>query len=418
MLVPAGAARAQGTPAKPAVDSHAERLEQLERSVKLLREQLQAQAAVSATSKSRSPIEFGGRILVNGFINSGRSNNLDVPTVAVAPTANAGYQGRSAGATFRQTILSLSAQGAKLWGADVSGFIEADFFGGQQGGAGGRKLFPEPRLRIARATIAWETVELMVGQDVPLLTPVEPTGLAALGSPSFAVAGNLWFWLPQVRLTAKLGETGPVRWAVQGAVVAPWSGGDVIAGDADQADIGERQRAPMLEARLRARWGEDDMRGEFGVAGHFGWLGTAGDTTLTTSAVAVSWVVPMVSWAEVRGEAYTGQMLRGLGGGGAGQNFGANAAGAPIPLRDTGGWAQLNLKPDASWTVGLGAGRSEPNSEDRPTRMRNDAFEVHTIWRPGGLPLIGLELKEIQSTYRTGGLSRTRQVNLSVGVEF
>ena len=413
---PAARASAQDTPAKPTVDSLAARLEELERSVKLLREQLQAQAASAASTRSRSPIEFSGRVLLNGFINSGRSNNLDVPTVAVAAAAAA--QNRSAGATFRQTILALSVQGAKLWGADASAFIETDFFGGVQSGAGGRKLFPEPRLRIARAMLTWSGAELMVGQDVPLLAPIEPTGLAALGSPSFAVAGNLWFWLPQVRVTAQVGESGPVHWALQGAIVAPWSGNDALAGDADQADLGERQRLPMLQARLRARWGEEEMRGEIGLAGHLGWLGTAGDSSLTTSAVALSWMVPVVTWAEFRGEAYTGQLLKGLGGGGAGQNFGADGTGAPIPLRDTGGWLQLNVKPDASWTLGLGAGRSEPNVDDRPTRTRNDAFEVHTIWRPGGLPVIGLELKEIQSTYRTGGLVRTRQVNLSVGVEF
>ena len=416
LLAAAPRSGAQDTSAKTRADSMAERMEALERSVKLLREQLQAQAASGVQSKSRSPIEFSGRILLSSFINSGRSNNLDVPTVAVASVSPG--QDRSAGATMRQTILALSAQGAKLWGADASGFIEADFFGGLQQGAGGRRLFPEPRLRIARAMLTWPGAELMVGQDVPLLAPIEPVGIAQLGSPSFAVAGNLWFWLPQVRATFNLGESGPVRWALQAAVVAPWSGGDVVPGDVDVADIGERQRAPMLQARLRARWGEDDLRGEIGFAGHVGWLGTAADTSLMSSAIALSWQVPMASWVELRGEAYVGQMLRGLGGGGAGQNFGASASGAPIPLHDTGGWLQLNLKPDASWTLGVGAGSSQPDVADRPVRSRNDAFETHAIWRPGGLPIIGLEFREIQTTYRATGLARTRQVNLTLGVEF
>ncbi len=417
-MIAAPLARADGqdTTAKPTVDSLAARLESLERSVTLLREQLAAQAASGAGTRSRSALEFSGRVLLNSFINYGRSNNLDVPTVAVASASS--YQDKSAGATVRQTILSVTAQGSKLWGADASGFVEVDFFGGQQTGAGGRKLFPEPRLRFMRATLAWANAELMVGQDVPLLTPIEPVGIASLGSPGFAVAGNLWFWLPQVRATVNLGESGPVHWALQGAVVAPWSGGDVIAGDADAADIGERQRTPTLQARLRARWGEDEMRGEVGLAGHYGRMGTSGDSALTSSAVALSWQLPVAGWLDIRGEAYTGQMLRGLGGGGAGQNFGVDAGGAPIPLRDTGGWLQFNVKPDASWTIGAGCGRSEPNIDDRPSRTRNDACESHVIWRPGGLPVIGLEYRQIQSTYRTAGFARTQQLNLTVGVEF
>ena len=414
--------QAQDTTRTAAADSAARadsvlaRLERAEAAIKLLREQLSAQAASQVQSRSRASLEFSGRVVMNAVVNSGRSNNLDVPQVAVAPAAGSTYQNRSAGATFRQTTLALHAQGGKLWGADVSGFIEGDFYGGVQSGAGGRKLFPEPRLRIARATLRWPDAEVMVGQDVPLVTPIEPVSVASIEAPSFALAGNLWFWLPQVRVTVNMID-GPVRVAFQGALLAPWSGGDVIGGDADATDIGERQRWPMVESRVRMRWGEEEMEGEVGIGGHFGLLGTAGDTSLTSSAVALSWRVPIVSWLEVRGEAYTGQMLRGLGGGGAGQNFGVNALAQPIPLRDTGGWLQLNVKPDATWIVGGGAGRSQPNKDDKPVRRLNDAFEVHATWRPGGLPFIGLELREIQTTY-AAGLVRARQVNLALGVEF
>ena len=413
--------RAQDTTRTAAADSAARadsllaRLERAEGAIKLLRDQLNAQAGSAVQSRSRAGLEVSGRVIMNAFVNSGRSNNMDVPQVAIAPAVGAAYQDRSAGATFRQTTLALSAHGGKLWGADASAFVEGDFFGGVQSGSGGRKLFPEPRLRIARATLKWTGAELMVGQDVPLITPVEPMGVASTGAPEFAVAGNLWFWLPQIRATLEL--DGPVRVALQSALLAPWSGGDVLAGDADAADLGERQRLPMVQTRVRVRWGEEEMEGEVGVGVHYGLLGTAADTSLVSSAVALTWRVPIVSWLELRGEAYTGQMLKGLGGGGAGQNFGTNAASQPVPLRDTGGWLQLNLKPDATWQIGGGAGRSEPNKDDRPVRRRNDAFEVHATWRPGGLPFIGVEYREIQSTY-AAGLFRTRQVNVALGVEF
>jgi hypothetical protein len=371
---PATRALAQDTSAAVKLDSTAARLEALERSVQLLKEQLAAQASSAASTKSRSPIEFSGRILMNAFMNQGRSNNVDVPTLAVP--AAFGYQDRSAGATFRQTILSVSAQGAKLWGADASAMIETDFFGGAQTGAGGRPQFPGARLRIARAMLTWETGELMVGQDVSLLTPVIPVGLASLGESSFSNAGHLWSWLPQVRVTKSIGESGPVKWALQGALVAPW-GGHWIKGDVDSTDFGERSRKPFVQGRLRARWGEEEMRGEW----------------------------------------YTGQMVQGLGDDIAEINFDQVPAPSRLPTSHTGGWVQMNLKPDASWTVGAGWGRSQANGQFVVIKG-NDLFEFHTIWRPGGLPVISLELREIQTQYAAAGLSRTRQVNVGFGVEF
>ena len=403
-------ALAQDTTRATSPDSLAARLQRAEAAIELLRQQLGAQASSAVQSRSRASLEFSGRIIANAFYNKGRANNFDVPQVAVVQAA--GYQDRSSGGTLRQTMLSLSAQGMKLWGADASAYLETDFFGGQQNAPGDRPDFPEPRIRIARATLRWANAELMVGQDVPLITPVEPMSTASTGFPTFARAGNLWFWLTQVRGTIE--TSGKVRWGLQAALLAPWSGGDMIAGDADGGDIGERQRLPQIEMRVRARWGEEEMRGEIGVGVHQAWLGTATDSTISSQAIAVTAQLPLTSWLEFRAEAYSGQALRGLGGGGVGQNVGA--AGAPV--RDVGGWFQLNLKPTAQWTLGAGCGMSHPEAADQPARLKNDVCELHTLWRPGGLPFVGLEYREIQTTYPVVGLLRLRHVNLGVGVEF
>lgn len=410
LIAGTSAAVAQDTTRGALPDSLAARLSKAEEAIELLRQQLSAQASASVQSRSRASLEFSGRIIANAFFNKGRANNFDVPQVAVVQAA--GYQDRSAGGTLRQTMLSLSAQGGKLWGADASAYLETDFFGGQQNAPGDRPDFPEPRIRIARATLRWANAELMVGQDVPLITPVEPVSTASTGFPTFVRAGNLWFWLTQVRGTIE--TSGNVRWGLQAALLAPWSGGDVIAGDADGGDLGERQRLPQVEMRVRARWGEEEMRGEIGLGVHQAWLGTAADTTISSRAIALTALLPLTSWLEFRAEAYSGQALRGLGGGGVGQNIGA--AGAPI--RDVGGWFQLNVKPSATWMVGAGCGMSHPEAADQPARLKNDVCELHTLWRPGGLPFVGIEYREFQTTYPVVGLQRLRHMNIGVGVEF
>lgn len=414
-LAAAPRATAQDTTAAHKLDSLAAQVEQLTRAVAVLKEQVATQAASAAGTRSRAAIEFSGRVLFNGFWNSGRSNNVDVPTYAV-PSVRAG-QDASLGGTMRQTIIALQVNGPKVWGAEASGFVETDFFGGTQSGAGGRPFLPLPRFRVARATLRWEAHEVMVGQDVTLLGPIAPEGLAALGTTGYAGAGHLWAWMPQVRTTHQLGASGGVAWALQTALVAPW-GGHWLRGDADSTDFGERTRKPFLQARLRARWGEEESRGEIGVAGHYGWISTGADSSVTTSAVAVSFQVPLTSWLEVRGEGYSGQVLAGLGDGGAGQNFASGSLFGPAPLHDTGGWVQVSMRPAPGVTLGGGCGRSNPDAADAPVILRNDLCQAHLIWRPGGLPVIALDVREIQTTRQATGLARTRQVNLAFGVEF
>lgn len=414
-LAAAPRATAQDTTAARKLDSLAAQVEQLTRAVAVLKEQVASQAASAAGTRSRAAIEFSGRILFNAFLNSGRSNNVDVPQFAV-PSVRAG-QDASAGASLRQTTLALQVNGPKIWGAEASGFVETDFFGGTQSGAGGRPFLPTPRFRIARATLRWEDQELMIGQDVSLLGMVLPTGIAAIGEPTFAGAGHLWAWMPQLRFTQGLGTSGGVSWALQAALVAPW-GGHWLKGDVDSTDFGERTRKPFLQARLRARWGEEESRGEIGVAGHYGWIATGADSSVVTSAVALSFQVPLTHWLEVRGEGYTGQVLAGLGDGGAGQNFANGSLFGPKPLHDTGGWVQLNAQLAAGLTLGGGCGRSNPDAADAPVILRNDLCQAHLIWRPGGLPVIALDVREIQTTLQATGLARTRQVNLAFGVEF
>src|SRR5439155_19767333 len=106
-------------------------------------------------------------------------------------------------------------------GGTFAGGVDADFFGGQQAGSGGR-TFPLLRLRRALGSVAWAHVQLLFGQESPLVAERSPRSLASVGFPDFAGAGNLWLWLPQFRATAEAGYT--LRLAVQAALRAPTSG--------------------------------------------------------------------------------------------------------------------------------------------------------------------------------------------------
>lgn len=393
----------------------ADRVARTEEQLRMLRAQLAQLAREKAGTSSRSGLEVSGRVLLNAFATDGRANLVDVPTIAL-PAASGGADPSAVrgalGGTFRQSVVTLALDGRPLWGGTVRARADVDFFGGVQEGAGGRRLFPEPRLRIATATMTWRHARVAVGQDVPLVSDVSPSSAAAFGLPLFASAGNLWFWLPQVRAGVHTG--GAVRLALDAAVVAPWTGGDIVAGDTlDRVDAAERARRPFVQGRVGLEWGEDAMAGTLAVGTHYGWFARASGDLAVSRAVSVMWRAPLAEWLDVRGVVYRGQALRGLGGGGVSQNVAPTGA----PLRDTGGWAQLVLRPATGWQVAGGCGVSDPDDAQAPVRRANRQCEGSVLWRPGGLPLLGASYRRVTTTY-AGGLRTVGHVNLMTGVEF
>jgi hypothetical protein len=305
-----------------------------------------------------------------------------------------------------------------------------DFFGGVSSGPGVRRLFPEPRLRTARAELRWRRTELLVGSETPLISDLNPISLAAVGLPGFVGAGNLWNWLPQLRITREvltLGESR-LRVALQGAVLTPFGSAQHI-GEPDAVDAGERSARPFLQSRVRVRWGtaDDDAGsdgailehgGELGIGTHHGWLRVSEPGLQQSRAIAADARVALPGRVELRGEIYRGQLLRGLGGGAIGQTFGRALPGETLgpALRDIAGWFQLNVEPHPTLITGVGCGFDAVHSDDRPVRQHNSACAVHGVLRPMQPVFIGVEVRWLQTRYAEG-VYRGRHLNLALGFE-
>lgn len=72
-----------------------------------------------------------------------------------------------------------------------------------------------------RAEITWPHAWLVLGQEAPPIAEINPSSLSQIGLPSFANAGNLWLWIPQVRIGAEAGTT--VRVGLE-ASAGTWGG--------------------------------------------------------------------------------------------------------------------------------------------------------------------------------------------------
>ena len=397
------------------IDSLAERLRRAEEAIAALREQMAAEAASRVQAASRVRVDLFGRVLMNAFSNSARVNNADVPQFAL-PT---GGEQEAGGGTIRQTSFGLSVFVERVLGGRFEGELHTDFYGGQQPSTGGRR-FPLLRIRTAHGTVRWQRGELLAGQFDPLVGGLNPVSVQSFGTPEFTAAGNLWLWLPQLRGTWEI--WAPAGLALQGAVLAPTSGDAMLPFDTapDSAELSGR---PYLQGRLRVRWGGGGgdgapgggRAGEIGVGVHRGWLRRSDGALVTSEMVGADALIPLGRFVVLRGEVYAGRALRGLGGGGVGQ--GVTATGEPV--KDRGGWGQVELHPDTRWSLGAGCGVGDPRA-DSPLpagRLKNRTCETHVTLRPDGPVVVSLGWRQQVTTYATGDM-RNRHLNAGIGFEF
>lgn len=368
---------------------------------------------LAAQEKAGPEFTFSGTILFNGWYTAGKTNNADIPQFVVRETAADSLGTDATGATLRQTRLRARLFWADVAGGELRAEVDADFYGGQPQSPSG-KLFSVLRLRRAVAELSWDRGSVMVGQEVPLIAELNPSSFASIGLSGFSGSGNLWFWLPQIRGRLELSPNKPVGIGIEAAVLAP-TNNDVPQSFLTVPDRAEASGRPYLQSRVSVRWGKDETAGEVSIGGHLGWLATGGDSLLTSKAAAIALRVPLGKVFEIRGEAFTGQALAGLGGGGIGQNQGLGG----VPIQTKGGWGQLLLKPTAEWELGTGFGMDDPDDDDldpATQRQRNRAYEVHVHWKPTPL-VLGLEYRRLETQYATGGVTADH-VNLALGVSF
>jgi hypothetical protein len=159
--------------------------------------------------------------------------------------------------------------------------------------------------------------------------------------------------------------------------------------------------------------------GEIGLGVHRAWVADGEGEKYTSYALALDARVSLSSRVELRGEAYVGRLLRGLGGGGIAQAFGRPPTGESIgpPIRDKAGWAQLNAQVLSTLLVGSGCGLDVVNDDDRPIRRRNTVCASHLLWRPSEPILVGLEFRGMSTDFDTGDTGRARHLNLGIGFE-
>jgi hypothetical protein len=258
--------------------------------------------------------------------------------------------------------------------------MEIDFFGARTVDASTpqNRVLTQPRVRLAYFQVQRGSLKFVAGQDKMIAAPLDPVSLSHVATPLGATAGNLWAWLPQVRVdwdhqvgkAAVLFQAGLFRPQFGDPRLDPLRTGGTSL-DTTNSGLGERSTEPFYQTRLALSAPMRGSTGVIGVSGHIGEERIGVDRNLKSSMAALDLTLPLDPHVLLRGEAYSGRNLIPFQGG---IDQGAAVITSNVPgdapliqaIRDKGGWAELTVLPAANDTnaVYVGYGTDHPRVDD------------------------------------------------------
>jgi len=413
------------------------RVSDLEEQSQLLEGKVNEQYQTKVESASKYRIRLSGIALLNVFSNRGAFDNQDFPSL-VEPFRTGNPAG-SFGATMRQSEFGLEVFGPRLGGARTSGEIHFDL-------AGGFPLTPNGstsglvRLRTGTLRMDWKDTSIVGGQDEAFFTPLSPTSFASLAVPAFNYAGNLWGWIPQVRVEHRFHVSENSSFNLQAGIVDNLTGDQPGSEWGNIPQAGERSSQPAYATRIaysRPLFGSPMT---LGSAGYYTrqdwWYGKHADGW----AGMADWTVPLPHRFGLTGEFYRGYAIGGLGGGIGRSVVESDQIFLPTTqiqgIASIGGWSQLKFRAneklefngaygiDNPYTSDLRAyplvvySANQSNSGIDPTLRQNRSSLVNFIYRPRSNLLFSAEYRHLRSYRVDAGSQSGEQINLIMGILF
>jgi hypothetical protein len=433
--VPSSPVSEQVAPSMPASEASSsssleDRVQKLEDSTSLLGSKVDEQYQTKVETASKYRARLSGIVLFNMFRNHGTSNNLDIPDYA-EPTPP-GTSPAMFGATLRQSQIGLEIFGPHLAGARTTANVQFDFAGGFPATGNGDN-FGFARLQTASLRLDWASTSMVVGQDALFISPLSPTSFASLATPTFAYAGNLWGWTPQIRVEHRFDLTDSQTLTLQAGILdnLDWEYPNDPFYRTPQA--GEQSGQPAYA--LRTAWSRPlfDHPLAFGVAGYFGRQNWAWSRNVDAWAAMADWQVPLARRVTLSGEFYRGRGIGGLGAGiGTSILYGGDPASATSPIRGldaAGGWGQLKFQltskvefngvfSEDNAYAGDVRGFATDENNFGPILGRNRGALGNVVFRPRSDLLFAAEFRRLRTFPIYSDSSMTNQISLAMGILF
>jgi len=407
-----------------------DRLAKLEDEYQLLTGKIDDQYQTKIESASKYRVRLSGILLFNLFGNHGNVDNIDFPSLALPPPS--GFSGGSFGGTVRQSQLGLEVFGPHLAGARTTGDLQFDFAGG----------FPNTlygvntglvRLRTGTIRMDWAKTSLVAGQDGLFFSPLSPTSFASLATPAMSYAGNLWNWVPQVRLEHRFVLSDTSRFVVQGGILDPVSGDPSRYQSYRQPQAGEASRQPAFATRVAWTHSVFGLPLTVGAGGYYSAQDYGFGRTVDAWSGMSDWDLPLGSHFAISGEFYRGRGLGGLSGG-----LGRSVIFSDVPtyastsvaaLNAVGGWSQFKIKATPKLEFNAAFGQDNPYAADlrlfpqgqayiSAELARNQSAFANVIYRPRSDLLFSAEYRHLKTFAIDDSFYTADHMNLMMGILF
>ncbi len=408
-----------------------QRVASLEDTTLLQGGKLDEQYQTKLESASKYRVRLSGIVLLNIFSNRGATDNQDFPEYAIR--AAPGMSTAALGATLRQSELGLEVFGPQLFGARTSGDLQVDFAGGFPQTLNGAN-YGLLRLRIAKMRMDWANTSVVAGQDNLFFSPLSPDSLASLSVPTLAYQGNLWGWIPQIRVEHRFNLSEDQQISVQGGILDNFTGEPPLILQMERVpQAGESSSQPAYA--LRTAW-TSKVFGRpmiLGAAAYYSRQNWGFDRRADGWAGLADWEIPLPSRFYFSGELYRGRAIGGIGGGiGRSVLFSGDPSLATTQVHSVGsvgGWSQIKFKATSKLDFNGSFGLDNPLAKDLlvfpvsqsyadPTLAQSRAGLVNFIYRPRSDLLLSAEFRHL----RTFGIYQrswtAEQMNLSMGILF
>jgi len=379
--------------------------ETLDEKVDTQGQRIEEQAQTKVESSQKFPIKLTGMALVNAFVNSKQNGGADYPTAA---SATAGTD--RAGATVRQSIIGLEYNGPQtLWGGTVHGSLFMDFY------EGAAPLEQWIRLRTATIQMDWKTRSIKLGVDKPIFSPRDPDSLAQVGVSPLTGAGNLWLWMPQIRLEQDfaMGDSSGVK--AQVGAVETHEANPYVATASSVKIEGVR---PGLEGRVMAWHKLDDYRRLEIAAGFHSSTTHADGFSIPSNLVSLDWFFNPWKRLEFSGAFFSGQNVSNLGTGAINQGY-YIYYGSAEAIDSQGGWGQLTIHTLPRLDFHLFTGQQDYQMTERQGSVsRNLLFGGNFFFRVAPNVLFGPEITQTRTSYLGEGLRINNHYDMALAYLF
>lgn len=407
-----------------------ERAASLEEQYQLLSGKVDDQYQTKVESASKYRVRLSGIVLTNLASTQGTVDSIDLPTLAY--TRPAGDSGGSFGATVRQSEIGFEAFGPTVAGAKTRADLQLDLAGGfaeTPNGVNSGLM----RLRTGTMRMDWANTSVVVGQDAIFFSPNSPTSFATLAQPALSYAGNLWSWVPQLRVEHRVALGDESSLLFQGGILDPVSGEVPAATPYRQPGAGESSRQPAFGTRVAWTRNVFGQPLRIGAGGFYSRQDYGFSRTVDGWAGMADLDLPLSRQFSLSGKVYRGRAIGGLYGGlGRSVLFSGDptlASSEVLGLNSVGGWAQLKYRPANKWEFNAAFGLENSYASDLryfqyvqaygdPNLARNHGSFVNFIYRPRSDLLFSAEYRHLTTYTIEGSGNNADHLNLMMGVLF